>query len=154
MKGESFPCTMHSIIHASLTMSIYGRSHHPSYESPIQQEMSYQTGVMMFRSSVDGHLLGEKLSTISISGLEKVNDNNTDRVDSMTKGFLKAISTSCKAMGYTEEAAKYARQCMFAMSDYHVLKSSFLSTTPDDECSFRVRLYCEPQFWVSSLIHL
>jgi hypothetical protein len=116
--------------------------------------MSYQTGVMMCRSSVDGHSLGENLSTISISDLEKVNDNNTDRVDSITKGFLKAISTSCRAMGHTQEATKFARRCMFAMLDYQGLNSLFLSTTPDDECSFRVRLYCKPQVWVSSLIHL
>ena len=24
-----------------------------------------------------------------------------------------------------------------------------MSTTPDDECSFRVRLYCRPKYWVS-----
>jgi hypothetical protein len=35
------------------------------------RQMSYQTGVMMCRSSVDGHSLGEKLSTLSISDLEK-----------------------------------------------------------------------------------
>jgi len=94
------------------------------------------------------------LSTLSISDLEKVNDNNTDRVDSITKGFLKAISTSCRAMGHTQEAANFARRCMFAMLDYQGLNSLFLFTTPDDECSFRVRLYCKPQVWVSSLIHL
>jgi hypothetical protein len=26
----------------------------------------------------------------------------------------------------------------------------YMSTTPDDECSFRVRLYCKPHSWVSS----
>jgi hypothetical protein len=65
------------------------------------RQMSYQTGVMMCRLSVDGHSLGEKLSTLSISDLEKVNDNNTDRGDSITEGYLKAISTSCRAMGHT-----------------------------------------------------
>jgi hypothetical protein len=29
------------------------------------------------------------------------------------------------------------------------LNSLFLTTTPDDECSFRVRLYTKPQNWVS-----
>ncbi len=55
-------------------------------------------------------------------------------------------------MGHTEEAAKFARRCMFAMVDHFGLNSLFLSTTPDDECSFRVRLYSKPQNWVSSCI--
>jgi hypothetical protein len=37
------------------------------------------------------------------------------------------------------------------MLDNYRLDIQFLSTTPDDECSFRVRLYCKPQNWVSSL---
>ena len=65
------------------------------------------------------------------------------------KDFLKAIKTSCKSVGHSEEAAKYARQKCFAMLDFFGLNSLFLSTTPDDECSFRVRLYTKPQNWVS-----
>ena len=56
-------------------------------------------------------------------------------------------------MGHTEQAAKYARRCCFAMLDYFGLNSLFLSTTPDDECSFRVRLYCKPQYWVRPTIY-
>jgi len=55
-------------------------------------------------------------------------------------------------MGRTEAAAKFARRCMFAMVDHFGLNSLFLSTTPDDEYSFRVRLYSKPQNWVSSCI--
>ncbi len=62
---------------------------------------------------------------------------------------MKAIKTTCRAMGHLEEAAQDTRQRMFAMLDYYGLNSLFLSTTPDDECSFRVRLYCKPQVWVS-----
>ncbi len=109
---------------------------------------------MICRSTVDGMPLGEKLSTLSMTELEKINDNKTDHLNSNTRGLLKAISTSCRAMGHTEEAAKYARRCCFAILDHYGLKSLFLSTTPDDECSFRVRLYCKPRNWVSSLIFL
>ncbi len=114
------------------------------------RQMSYKSGVMTCRSSVDGVPLGEKLSTLTTKDLEKVNDNNIDRLNATTKGLLKAISTSCRAMGHTKEAAKYARQCCFAMLDYFGLNSLFLSTTPDDECSFRVCLYSKSQTWVSS----
>jgi hypothetical protein len=74
------------------------------------------------------------MSTLSIENLEKLDDNNSDRLNAATKGLLKAISMSCRVMGHTKEAAKYARQCCFAMLDYYGLKSFFLSTTPDDEC--------------------
>ncbi len=109
------------------------------------RQMSYQSGVMICRSTVDGMPLGEKLSTLSMTELEKINDNKTDHLNSNTRGLLKAIYTSCRAMGHTEEAAKYARWC------YYGLNRLFLSTAPDDECSFRVRLYCKPQNWRSSI---
>jgi hypothetical protein len=98
--------------------------------------MSYKSGVMACRSSVDGIPLGEKLSTLSMENLVKLDDNNADRLDAATKGLLQAISTSCRAMGHTKEAAKYARQCCFAMLNYYGLNSLFLSTTQDDVCSF------------------
>jgi hypothetical protein len=50
--------------------------------------------------------------------LGKINDNKTDHLNANTRGLLKAISTSCRAMGRTEEAAKYARWCFFAMLDH------------------------------------
>ena len=114
------------------------------------RQMSYKTGVMTCRSTIDGIPLGEKLSTLSTEDFEQINDNNNNNLNATTKSFLKAISTTCKAMGHTEQAAKDARRNCFAMSDYFGLNSLFMSTTPDDECSFRVRLYCKPQYWVSS----
>jgi hypothetical protein len=109
------------------------------------RQMSYKSGVMICRSTVDGTPLGEKLSTLSMTELEKINNNKTDHLNSNTRGLLKAISTSCRAMGHTEEAAKYTRWCYFAMLDHYRLNSLFLSTTPDVEFSFKVMLYCKTQ---------
>jgi len=89
------------------------------------------------------------LSTLSTEDFEQINDHNDNNLNATTKSFLKAISTTCKAMGHTEQAAKHARRRCFAMLDFFGLNSLFMSTTPDDECSFRVRLYCKPQYWVS-----
>ena len=97
------------------------------------RQMSYKTGVMTRRSSIDGIPLGEKLSTLSTEDFEKIKDNNTDNLDANTKSFLKAISMSCKAMGHTEQVAKDARCCCFAMLDYFGLNILFLSTTADDK---------------------
>jgi hypothetical protein len=57
--------------------------------------MSCKRGVMICRSTVDGMPLGEKLSTLSITDLEKINDKKSDHLNANTRGLLKAISTSC-----------------------------------------------------------
>jgi hypothetical protein len=49
------------------------------------RHMLYKSGVMTCRSSVDGVPLGEKLSTLSMENLEKLDDNNADRLDAATK---------------------------------------------------------------------
>jgi hypothetical protein len=72
------------------------------------RQLSYISGVMTCRSTVNGVSQGEKLSKLTVQDLEKVQENNTDNLHDNTKGLLKAISTSCKAMGHTDEAAKYA----------------------------------------------
>jgi hypothetical protein len=113
------------------------------------RQMLYKSGVMTCRSSVDCVPLGQNLSTLSMENLEKLDDNIADRLDAATKGLLKAMSTSCRAMGHTKEAAKFVRRCCFVMLDYYELNSLFLSTTLDDKCSFQVRLYSKPQNWVS-----
>ena len=73
------------------------------------RQMSYKTGVMTCRSSIDGIPLGEKLSSLSTKDFEQIKENNNDNLNATTKSFLKAISTTCRAMGHTEQAAKYAR---------------------------------------------
>jgi len=88
----------------------------------------------------------KKISMLSTENFEKIDMvNNTNNLDETTKSFLKGVATTCRSMGHTEEAAKFARQCMLAMLDYFGLSSLFLSTTPDDECSFRVCLHSKPQ---------
>jgi hypothetical protein len=82
------------------------------------RHMSYMSGVITCRSSVDGVPLGEKLSILSTGDLEKVDKHNFDTLDSNNKAFLKAVKTSCQSVGHSEEHAKYARQKCFAMFDF------------------------------------
>jgi hypothetical protein len=115
------------------------------------RQMSYKSGGMTCRSNVGGVTLGEKLSMLSTESFEKFDVvNNTNNLDETTEGFLKGVKTTCRSMGHTVDAAKFARRCMLAMLDYFGLNSLFMSTTPDDECSFRLRLYLKPQNWVST----
>lgn len=89
------------------------------------RHLSFKTGVMLCRSTIDGVPLGEKLSTLTVSEMEKVNDDKTDHLNAKTKSFISAISTSCRAMGHTEEAAKYARRSIFALLDHYGMNSLF-----------------------------
>jgi hypothetical protein len=57
------------------------------------RQMSYISGVMTCRSTVNGVSLGEKLSKSTVEDLELVQENNTDNLHKNTKGLLKAIST-------------------------------------------------------------
>ncbi len=82
------------------------------------RQMSYKTGVMTCRSSIDDVPLGEKLSTLSTEDFEQINDNNNNDLNATTKTFLRATSTTCKAMGHTEQAAKDARRRCFSMLDF------------------------------------
>jgi hypothetical protein len=48
------------------------------------RQMSYKSGVMICMSTVDGTPLGEKLSNLSMTELEKINYNKTDHLNSNT----------------------------------------------------------------------
>ncbi len=82
------------------------------------RHMSYMSGVMTCRSSVDGIPLGEILSILSTGDLEKVDKHNFDTLDFNTKVFLKAVKTPYQSVGRSEEHAKYARRKCFAMLDF------------------------------------
>jgi hypothetical protein len=70
------------------------------------RQMSYMSSVMTCRSTINGVSLGEKLSKLTIEDLQLVTNKNTDNLHENTKRLLKANSTSCKAMGHTDKAAK------------------------------------------------
>ena len=86
-----------------------------------------------------------------INSLDDTDNDSTNPVNLLTK----TVETTCQAVGHTEDAAKHARQCHFSLLDHFGLNSLFLSISPDDECSFRVRLYTKPGIEVNkrSLLH-
>ncbi len=98
---------------------------------------------MMCRTTVDGSPLGEKLSTLTVKDLEQVRQY---------KRIIESNIYIMQSHGTTNEASKYARHCYLVMLDYHGLNYLFLITTPDSECSFRVRLHAKPRDWLSALL--
>jgi hypothetical protein len=64
------------------------------------RQLSYISGVMTCRSTVNGVSLVEKLSKLTVQDLEKVQENNTDNLHDNTKGLLKAIRVPLGARAY------------------------------------------------------
>ena len=91
---------------------------------------------MVGRSQVGGVSLRETLSTFTTN-----NSPKDGSASAATNSFLKAISTSCRALGHTSEIAQAARKGYFSYSDHFGLNQFFLTVTQDDQRSFRVRLY-------------
>ena len=66
---------------------------------------------------------------------EKISDS------SLAGNYLQRIVASCKALAHSGAISMYNIRLMFAMCDRHGIPDVFFTLTPDDEHSFRVRLY-------------
>jgi hypothetical protein len=120
------------------------------------RQLSYKSGIMTSRSNkgAEGREnLAELFSQITIEELQAAADEENPQHTPLVKKLMKSISTSCKAMGHTPEAAAYARRCCFAMQDRFGLNSIFLTVTPDDEKNFRIKLLTNPGKEVSVCDH-
>lgn len=110
---------------------------------------SYKTGLIKCKSDFQGKALGEKISQLSVDDIKEASNelcemqaSNEPLIGTSTATqFLKRITTSCKALGHTTEAAKDARRKVYALSERFGSHSLFFTVTPDDECTFRVRMY-------------
>jgi hypothetical protein len=67
--------------------------------------------------------------------------NEPLHVQGTAASCLKSITSSCKVLGHTTQAAKDARRKMYALSDRFGPHSIFFTVTPDDHCTFKVRMY-------------
>ena len=109
------------------------------------RQLAYKSGVMTSRGNkVNGITLAERLAKMT------VDDFKSDAPSAKFDELMAGVSTSCKSLGHSPESAKFARRCCFALVDYFGLNSLFLTISPCDECSFRVRLYAHPNQWVSN----
>jgi hypothetical protein len=120
------------------------------------RQLSYKSGIITSRSSKGAEgseNLAESFSEITIEELQAAADDKNPQQTPLVKKLMKSISTSCKAMGHTPEAAAYARRCCFAMQDHFGLNSIFLTVTPDDEKNFRIKLLTNPGKEVSFFNH-
>jgi len=104
---------------------------------------SFKTAVLTCRSSLFGQSLAEKVSELKMKDLERaVYQKDTRQKVTGTAGqFLHAVDASCQPVGYSALNAKQNRRKHFAMDNYFGGHSLFLTTTPCDERTFRVKIF-------------
>ena len=113
------------------------------------RQISFDTGIMTCRKKHGSTDFTRQINSLKASDFEERQDGSDPRSDHRVNSIVNSITTSCKSLGHTAEAAGAARQRQFAMMDYFGLNSLFLTITPDDECNFRVRLFADPDNAVS-----
>jgi hypothetical protein len=113
------------------------------------RHLSYESGVMTCRNKHNNSGFINTIRSLSARDIEETEQNMNPQRNPRVESVVKSITTSCKSLAHTAEAAADARKKQFAMMDHFGLNSLFLTITPDDECSFRVRLYAEPDDEVS-----
>jgi hypothetical protein len=123
-------------------------------EHMFARHISYKTGIVKLQSNIGGQKVGDILGNCTVEDFKKILENEEDNsLSEPAKQLMKSISTTCQALGHTEDAAKFARGCHYATMDHFGLNSLFLTISPCDECSFRVRLFADPNKDVSVLFH-
>jgi hypothetical protein len=76
--------------------------------------------------------LGNMLSGLTTKDFEIPSTNPERPLSSNIEHIVKSITTKCKSLGHTAEAAQDTRKHQFAMMDHFGLNSLFLTLTPDD----------------------
>ena len=107
------------------------------------RQRSYETAVVTCKSSLFGQSLAEKMSKLKMKDLDQAlfQKQTRQRVTGTAGEYIRAVEASCKPIGYTALSAKQNRQKHFAMDNYFGGHSIFLTTTPCDERTIRVKVF-------------
>ena len=112
--------------------------------SMYQRLKSFSTAFVRCKSSFHGQTLAEHVSKLTVDDVELASKRlsvGLPNNGSAASRLLTAVSTSCKPIGHSNEAAAGARKKYFALRDYFGPQAVFFTFSPCDECSFRIRLY-------------
>ena len=104
---------------------------------------SFNTAMVLCRSNNFGQTLAEKVSTIKRKDLSKaiIQCETGQKITGPAGECIRTVTASCKSVGYCAANAALNRRRHFAMDNYYGGHSIFLTTTPCDEVTFRVRVF-------------
>ena len=72
------------------------------------QKILYENGVMTCRNQQNGHDFGKTLSKVTAKYFEDAAKNTEHITNNNVQQVVKSITTKCKSLGHTAEAAKDA----------------------------------------------
>jgi len=107
------------------------------------REQTFRTGFIKCKTSLRGSNLAKafsKLEPEDIARAARRRDNEMSATG-VSGNFLRAVTTSCRPVAYSSEAAAHARRQLMAYCDFFGLPSLFVSMSPDDAMAFRIKLY-------------
>jgi len=114
-----------------------------SLSSMKMRRMSFQTGIIKCKSGQRGASLAEQFSVLTADEVSAATARADTGVGMSGPGgrFLTAVSTSCRPLGHSKEAAAVARQKLMSFCDLFGIPNLFVSVTPDDSVSFRIKIF-------------
>ena len=106
----------------------------------------FDTGMIKCKTAFDKeHCLAEKVSKLTTEEVKKaVLMHKLGKPCDYKDGaqyFLKAVETSCRPLGHSNEAADYALKKYMSLWNHFGPPSIFFTVSPCDEVSFRMKLY-------------
>ena len=109
------------------------------------RQRSFQTAVIKCKTSAYGQSLAEKMSTLTMKDLDRAifQKDTRQKVTGTAGDYLRSVEASCQPIGYTALSAKRNRRKHFAMHDLFGGHAIFLTTTPCDEQTIRVRVFAD-----------
>eukprot|EP00986_Skeletonema_menzelii_P013820 scaffold8448_cov188-Skeletonema_menzelii.AAC.1 len=104
---------------------------------------SYSTAMITCRANTFGSTLAEKISILRMEDLYNavLRKETRQKVSGIAGDYLNTVEASCKPVGYSASNARINRRRHFAMDNFFGGHSIFLTTTPCDECTFRVQVF-------------
>jgi len=140
------PISMEALIDHYLTLSL-PQCHRPDFVlclySMLVRIKTFRSGVIKCRTKARGGDLGERFSQLTCDEVSLAAARADCGLNAGGDGgrFLSAVSTSCKPLGHSNEAASFARKQYMAYCDHFGMPSLFISVTPDDAMSIRIRMW-------------
>lgn len=109
-------------------------------------DISYETDNMICRNRQNWNNFTKMLSKLSAKDIKVATQNTESSMNNDIQHIVKSITTKCKSLCHISKskAAQDAQKLQLTMMDYVGLHTSFLAIMPHNKCSFRVRLYADP----------
>ena len=121
--------------------------HRPDFvlalSSMLMRSQAFTSGVIKCRTKERGENLAEKFARLTAEdvSLAAARADCGLNAGGTAGRFLSAVSTSCKPLGHSNEAAAFARRQYMAFCDLFGMPSLFVTVTPDDSMSFRIKVF-------------